>query len=170
MRNDEEGGLLERLFIPLCFVVMLAPLPLWPFVRHGEWGQDFWFAVKRATPPIFLAMLIGMRLCMPRSWATATWPARGAAVVLATAIFAFLAQVHVGVINRWFGHSEPVVISGIVLKKLDNGEGAYGVEVHTAEGVRTLRVSRREHDQARVLGEFSKRYMRGSLGLLYIDD
>ena len=170
MRNDEEGGLLERLFLPVCFVIVLAPLPLWHFVRHGDWNHDFWFTIEHATLPIFLAMLIGMRLCMPRFWARTPWQPRGVTIILATAMFVFMAQAHVGVVNRWLGHSEPVVISGIVLDKLDNGEGAFGVRVQTGEGVLKLRVSRREHDQARIRGEFSKRYMRGSLGRLYIDD
>ena len=170
MRKSEEGGLLERLFIPILFAIMLAPLPLWPFIHPADWDGDFWYSIKTATPPIFLTLLVGMRLFMPRFWETSEWPARAVMIALATAMFAFLAQVHVAAINRWYGESEPVVVSGTVLDKLDNREGAVGVRLRTRDGVVKLRLPRREYEQVVVGREFSRRYMRGSLGLLYMDD
>lgn len=165
-----DGEWLEDLFFPALFVIMLAPLPLWHFVKHGEWDQDFWFSIKLTALPIFLTVLIGSWVFMPRFWATSSGLGIGATIVMATGMLTILSPVPVAAINRWYGESEPVVVSGIVLKKFDNREGAYGVRLRTSDGVVKLRVPRREYDQIVVGGEFSRRYMRGSLGLLYRDD
>jgi hypothetical protein len=170
MKKDGGEGLLERLFIPVLFAIMLLPLPLWPFIKHGDWNQDFWYTIKLAVPPIFLTLLIGSRLFMPRFWATSDWLGRGVTFVVATAMLAFLAIVPVAAINRWYGESEAVIVSGIVLDKLNNREGAYGVRLKTSDGEVKVRVPAREYDQIVVGGQFSKRYMKGSLGLLYRDD
>ncbi|HEU4562903.1 MAG TPA: hypothetical protein VFS20_34045 [Longimicrobium sp.] len=165
-----DGELLEDLFFPALFLIMLLPVPLWPFVKHGDWNQDFWYSIKLTAFPIFLTVLIGSWVITPRFWATSTWLGVGATVLLATGMLTVLSPVPVAAINRWYGESEPVIVSGTVLDKLDNREGAYGVRLKTRDGVLKLRVPRREYDQIVVGGEFSRRYMRGSLGLLYRDD
>jgi hypothetical protein len=53
MKKDGGEGLLERLFIPMLFAIMLLPLPLWPFIKHGDWNQDFWYTIKLAAPRSF---------------------------------------------------------------------------------------------------------------------
>jgi hypothetical protein len=107
---------------------------------------------------------------MPRFWATSDWLVRGVSCILVTSMLAFLALVPVAAIDRWYGESEPVIVSGTVLGKLNNREGAYGVRLRTSDGVVKLRVPRREYDQLVVGGQFSERYMKGSLGLFYRDD
>lgn|ERR1700741_2338739 len=136
-----EEGMAEVLFLPAFFAIMLAPLPLWVFIRQGEWDSILPYAIKHLTLPISLALLVGI-------------------------MFVFLAQVHVAVINRWFGEREPVIHHGIVRGKLFN-EGRCGVRLETRDGVVKLVVPRREWDRIAVGSEFSRRYMKGSLGLLY---
>ena len=170
LNKGKDESLPERLFLPALFGIGLAPLPLWPFVRQATWGGIFWYTFEHASIPIFLAVAIGSRLFMPRFWATSDWFVRGLTFVIATAMLTFMAQMHVGAINQWYGESEPVVISGTVLDKLSNGEGALGVRVQTNSGIIVLRISAHEYDGTDVGDAFSKRYMRGSLGLLHADE
>lgn len=158
----------ERLFFSILFAIGLAPLPLWFFVHHGAWDGGFGFTFKHLYIPILVVVAIGSRLFMPRFWAETGWFARGFTYVLAAAMLTFMAQVHVSAINQWYGKSESVVISGTVLDKFHNQDGGCGVRVETSSGILKLRVTCREYARIEVGDAFSKRYMRGSLGLLQL--
>lgn len=160
----------EEFYFIMLFAVALVPLPLWPFVRYAAWDGVFWYTFEHATVPIFLAVALGSRLFMPRFWATSDWFVRGFTFVSATAMLTFLAQAHVAAINQWYGESESVVIAGIVLDTFDNDEGAFGIRVDTTGGTIELRVARREYERIDVGDAYSRRYMRGSLGLLYTEE
>lgn len=170
LNRGRDESLPERLFLPALFAIALAALPLWPFVRLATWDGVFWYTFEHASVPIFLVVAIGTRLFMPRFWATSGWVGRGLTFVIATAMLTFMAQVHVGAINQWYGESEPVVISGTVLDKLSNGEGAFGVRVETRSGTLVLRIPRHDYARIEVGDAFSRRYMRGSLGVLHAND
>jgi hypothetical protein len=158
----------ERLFFDILFIIGLAPLPLWFFVHHGAWDGAFWLTFKHLYVPILLVVAIGSRLFMPRFWAESGWLSRGFTVVLTAAMLTFMAQVHVSAINQWYGESVSVVISGTVLDKFHNQDGGCGVRVETSSGTLKLRVTCREYAQIEVGDAFSRRYMRGSLGLLQL--
>lgn len=158
----------ERLFFSILFAIGLAPIPLWFFVHHGAWDGAFSYTFEHLYVPILLVVAIGSRLFMPQFWADSGWLARGFTFVLAAAVLTFMAQVHVSAINQWYGKWEPVVISGTVLDKFHNQAGGCGVRVETSSGILKLRVTCREYARIEVGDAFSRRYMKGSLGLLQL--
>jgi hypothetical protein len=169
-RRGKEEGPLEPLFIPFSLVFMAVPVPLWVFFSPAAWDGVFWYTFQYASRPILLWFLVGTRLFMPWFWATSGWGTRVATILIATGMCTFMAQVHVAAVNEWYGESEPVVMTGTVLDKLENGDGAFGVRLRTGDGVLELRVPRSEYAEVEIGERFSRRYMKGSLGLLYMDD
>ena len=162
---------LRKIGDPLFFVFMIgAIIPI--FIFESEFNEPYNLAFKYLSLPILILTFLLSKLLLPK-WRSEVGPFKANGFTLLSALlFILLSGGYVIAFNALIGKQTPIMIEGSVTNKsktIGSKSTSYQISINDKNSGKEIKVesTEKEYKNTEVGDTYSKKWVVGSLGLIY---